>query len=92
MMPRGADRLTLSKMNMGGLGLAMIKGIMRKKSVPSLPQLIASAQAAGVRLVVCTMSMDLMGIKRAELTDGIEEGGVAMYLDRAEAGNVNLFV
>ncbi|MFB3891693.1 MAG: FAD-dependent oxidoreductase [Phycisphaerae bacterium] len=92
MMPRGADELALSKMHMAGMGLAMIKGIMRKKNVASLPELIASARAAGVKLVACTMSMDLMGIKREELIEGIEEGGVAMYLDRAEAGNVNLFI
>jgi peroxiredoxin family protein/TusA-related sulfurtransferase/rhodanese-related sulfurtransferase len=92
MMPRGADRLPLSKMNMGGIGPAMIKGIMRKKNVPSLPEFVASAQNSGVRLVACTMSMDLMGIKPEELIDGVEQGGVAMYLDRAEAGNVNLFI
>ncbi|MHB9035301.1 MAG: FAD-dependent oxidoreductase [Armatimonadota bacterium] len=92
MMPRGADKLKLSQMNMGGMGLAMIKDIMKKKNVASLPELIKSAQKAGVRLVACSMSMDLMGIKREELIDGVEEGGVAMYLDRAEAGNVNLFI
>ncbi|MBP6964176.1 MAG: DsrE/DsrF/DrsH-like family protein [Armatimonadetes bacterium] len=92
MMPRGADKLSLSKMNMGGMGLSMIKGIMRKKNVPSLPEFIESARKSGVRLVACTMSMDLMGIKREELIEGVEEGGVAMYLDRAEAGNVNLFI
>ncbi len=92
MMPRGADKLKLSNMNMGGMGLAMIKGIMKKKNVPSLPELIESAMRSGVKLVVCTMSMDLMGIKREELIDGVEEGGVATYLDRAEAGNVNLFI
>ena len=92
MMPRGPDRLELSKMNMGGMGAAMIKGIMRNKNAASLPELIRSAQQAGVRLVACTMSMDLMGIHREELIDGIEEGGVAMYLNSAEAGNVNLFI
>jgi NADPH-dependent 2,4-dienoyl-CoA reductase/sulfur reductase-like enzyme/peroxiredoxin family protein/rhodanese-related sulfurtransferase/TusA-related sulfurtransferase len=92
MMPRGANKLALSNMNMGGMGLKMIKGIMKKKNVASLPELIASAQASGVRLVACTMSMDLMGIKKEELIDGVEEGGVAMYLDNAEAGNVNLFI
>jgi peroxiredoxin family protein len=60
--------------------------------VPSLPELIASAVQAGVRLVVCTMSMGLMGIHREELIDGIEEGGVAAYLAKAEEGNVNLFI
>jgi peroxiredoxin family protein len=36
--------------------------------------------------------MDLMGIRREELLDGVEEGGVATYLQNAEAGNVNLFI
>jgi NADPH-dependent 2,4-dienoyl-CoA reductase/sulfur reductase-like enzyme/peroxiredoxin family protein/rhodanese-related sulfurtransferase/TusA-related sulfurtransferase len=92
MMPRGAGRTTLSKMNMAGLGTAMIKAIMRKKNVLSLPELIAAAKNSGVHLVACTMTMDLMGIKREELIDGVEEGGVAMYLDRAGSANVNLFI
>jgi NADPH-dependent 2,4-dienoyl-CoA reductase/sulfur reductase-like enzyme/peroxiredoxin family protein/rhodanese-related sulfurtransferase/TusA-related sulfurtransferase len=92
MMPRGAEKTTLSKMNMGGAGTAMIKGIMKKKHVQPLSELIQRAKENGVRLVVCTMTMDLMGIKREELIEGVEEGGVAMYLDRAEASNVNLFI
>ncbi|MBI4865072.1 MAG: DsrE/DsrF/DrsH-like family protein, partial [Candidatus Riflebacteria bacterium] len=92
MMPRGAGRLTLSKMHMAGLGTAMIQGIMREKKVSTLPELIASARQAGVKLVACAMSMDLMGIKREELIDGVELGGVAMYLSHAEAGTVNLFI
>ncbi len=92
MMPRGAGRTTLSKMHMAGMGTAMIKSIMKKKNVLSLPELIAAAQRSGVRLVACTMTMDLMGIKREELIDGVEEGGVAMYLDQAGAANVNLFI
>lgn len=92
MMPRGADKLSMSKMNMGGMGLSMMKGIMKKKNVPSLPECISLAQNGGVKLVACSMSMDLMGIKREELIDGVEEGGVAMYLQNAESGNVNLFI
>jgi NADPH-dependent 2,4-dienoyl-CoA reductase/sulfur reductase-like enzyme/peroxiredoxin family protein/rhodanese-related sulfurtransferase/TusA-related sulfurtransferase len=92
MMPRGAGRLALSKMNFGGLGARMIKGLMRKKNVAGLPDLIESARRAGVRLVACSMSMDLMGLRREELIDGVEEGGVAMYLGAAEQGNVNLFI
>jgi len=77
---------------MGGLGLRMIKGIMARKGVVSLPELIAGAQRSGVRLVACSMSMDLMGIRREELVDGVEEGGVATFLGSAEASNVNLFI
>ncbi|MEN7973521.1 MAG: FAD-dependent oxidoreductase [Verrucomicrobiota bacterium] len=91
MMPKGAKKLGLSQMHMGGIGKAMIEGIMDKKNVDTLPELIASAQANGVKLVVCSMSMDLMGIKREELIDGIEEGGVAMYIDHV-GGNGNLFI
>jgi peroxiredoxin family protein len=92
MMPRGAKRTVLSKMHMMGMGTKMMQGIMRKKNVSSLSELIDSARDNGVRLVACTMSMDLMGIKKEELIDGIEEGGVAMYLNHAEQGNVNLFI
>lgn len=92
MMPRGAEKTRLSKMNMAGLGTQMIKGIMKNKNVLALSELINKAQDNGVRLVACTMTMDLMGIKREELIDGVEEGGVAMYLDRAESANVNLFI
>jgi peroxiredoxin family protein/TusA-related sulfurtransferase len=92
MMPKGADRLALSKMNMAGMGLAMIKGIMRHKNVMTLPELIAQAKLSGVRLVVCTMSMDLMGIKSEELIDGIEEGGVAMYIDHLSRSSAGLFI
>ena len=92
MMPRGAKKTVLSKMNMGGMGTAMMRGIMRNKNVTPLEDLIQSAIDNGVRLVACTMSMDLMGLKREELIDGIEEGGVAMYLNEAEGGNVNLFI
>ncbi len=92
LMPRGAGKTTLSKMNMAGMGTAMMKCIMRKKNVLSLPELIAAAQKSGVRLVACTMTMDLMGIKREELIAGVEEGGVATYLDLAGSANVNLFI
>jgi NADPH-dependent 2,4-dienoyl-CoA reductase/sulfur reductase-like enzyme/peroxiredoxin family protein/rhodanese-related sulfurtransferase/TusA-related sulfurtransferase len=92
MMPRGADKLQLSNMNMGGIGPLMIKGIMKQKNVNSLPEFIQSAQRSGVHMVACTMSMDLMGIKPEELIDGVEYGGVAAYLSSAEQGSVNLFV
>ena len=92
MMPRGATKLKLSKMNMAGMGTQMMQGIMKKKNVLSLPELIETAKQNGVRLVGCTMTMDLMGIRKEELIDGVEEGGVAMYLNQAEAAGVNLFI
>lgn len=92
MMPRGPEKLSLSQMNMGGMGLGMIKGIMRRKQVMPLAELIEEAKRNGVKLVACAMTMDLMGIKRAELIDGVEEGGVAMYVDSLSRSNANLFI
>lgn len=92
MMPRGVDKLGLSKMNFGGAGAAMMKSIMKKKNVNTLPQLLESAQAMGVKMIACTMSMDVMGIKQEEIIDGVEFAGVATYLGEADNANVNLFI
>ncbi|MBY3621815.1 hypothetical protein HGO21_20040 [Acinetobacter sp. CUI P1] len=92
MMPRGANKLGLSKMNFGGLGPQMIKQVMKKHNALSLPQLIELAKEQGVKLVACTMTMDLLGLKQEELMDGIEYAGVAAYLGDASNGKVNLFI
>ncbi|WP_223590259.1 DsrE/DsrF/DrsH-like family protein [Neobacillus bataviensis] len=92
MMPRGADKMGLSKMNFAGFGPKMIKDIMKKHNAMSLPQLIEMAQEQDVKLVACTMTMDLLGLKEEELLDDIEYAGVAAYLADAEEGNVNLFI
>ena len=92
MLPRGARKLKLSKMNMGGMGTAMMKKIMKDKSIDSLEDLIRKAMDNGVKLVACSMSMDVMGIRPEELIDGVEIGGVGTYLGDAEESNVNLFI
>lgn len=92
MMPRGADKMGLSKMNFAGLGPKMIKGVMKKHNAMPLPQLVEMAQEQEVNLVACTMTMDLLGLEKDELFEGIEFAGVAAYLAEAEDGNVNLFI
>lgn len=92
MMPRGTSGLKLSRLNMCGMGGKMIKGIMKKKNVSSLDELIEQARAQGVKFIACSMSMDLMGIKKEELIDGVEVGGVASYLAAAETADTNLFI
>lgn len=92
MMPRGAERLGLSKMQMAGMGPRMIKHVMNKHNALTLTQLIEMAQEQDIKLVSCTMTMDLLGLQKEELLDGIEYAGVAAYLADAEDGNVNLFI
>ncbi|BBB49093.1 CoA-disulfide reductase [Pelolinea submarina] len=92
MMPRGADKLTLSQMHMLGMGTAMIKGIMKKKNVASLPELIKSAMDNGVVIEACQMSMDLMGIQKEELLDGIKTVGVATFIHASDESNATIFI
>jgi len=92
MMPRGADKMGLSKMNLAGFGPKLIKDVMKKHNAMSLPQLIEMAQEQDVKLVACTMTMDLLGLKQEELLESIEYAGVAAYLADASEGNVNLFI
>lgn len=92
MLPRGLGALPLSKMNFLGAGRRMMKHQMASKNLPNLPGLFGAARMAGVRLVVCTMSMDAMGIRAEELIDGVEFGGVADYLASAETTGTNLFI
>lgn len=92
MMPRGVDKMGLSKMNFAGIGPKMIKHVMKKHQAVPLPQLVEMAQEQGVRLVACTMTMDLLGIQKEELMDDIDYGGVAAYIGDAEEANMNLFI
>ena len=92
MMPRGSRKLKLSKMNMGGMGTKMMKRVMREKNVETLENLMKQAIENGVKLVACTMSMDVMGIRKEEIIDGVEFAGVASYLGDAENSDVNLFI
>ncbi len=92
MMPKGADKLALSKLNMFGIGTLMMKYVMKKKNVASLNELIDQAKKNGVKFIACTMSMDIMGIKKEELIDGIEYAGVAKYISESDGANSNLFI
>ncbi len=92
MMPRGTKKAKLSQMNMAGMGTAMIKNIMKKKNVDSLPEMLQTAMDNGVRIQACQMSMDLMGIKREELIDGIEVVGVATMLAASDDSNGVIFI
>lgn len=92
MMPRGSHKLSLSKMNMMGLGTKMIRGVMKSNNVASLEELMQSALDQGVELVACQMSMDVMSIHQEELIDGIKIGGVGYYLGKADQSGINLFI
>ncbi len=94
MLPKGAGDVKLSQMNMGGMGTAMMKSLMKKKNVASLEEMLALAEELGVRIVICEMSMDLMGFQREEMINyqNLEFGGVAKFLEEAGTSKVQLFI
>ncbi|MBW2514644.1 MAG: DsrE/DsrF/DrsH-like family protein [Deltaproteobacteria bacterium] len=94
MLPKGAGKTTLSKMNMGGMGTAMMKALMKKKNVASLEEMIVLAEELGVKIFICEMSMDLMGFKREEMIDyeGKQYVGVATFLAEASDSKIQLFL
>ena len=92
MLPRGSKKLSLSKMNFGGAGAKMIRSVMDKKGINSLEELIEEAINMGVELTACQMTMDMMGLTKDELIDGVEIGGVATMLNDSDNSNMNLFI
>ena len=94
MLPKGTGAVKLSQMNMGGMGTAMMKSLMKKKNVASLEQTLEMAEELDVKIYVCEMSMDLMGFKREEMIDykGLEFCGVAKVLEEANNSRIQLFI
>jgi peroxiredoxin family protein len=94
MLPKGVKKLPLSQMNMAGGGPAMIRYIMKKNGVASVEEMIELSKELGVELNVCTMSMDLLGMKPDELIDypGKTYCGVAKFLETAAPGKITMFL
>jgi peroxiredoxin family protein len=92
MMPTGTRRLGLSKMNFAGMGVPLMKKVMKQANAMTLEELIDSAREQGVKFVACTLSMDILGFKEHDLIDGVEFAGVASYLGEADESNVNMFI
>lgn len=94
MLPKGSSRLKISKMNMGGMGTAMIKGIMKKHKVASLEEMMKTAGELGVEINICEMSMNLMGFKREEMIDypHMTVCGVGTFLSDAQESKIQLFI
>jgi peroxiredoxin family protein len=94
MLPKGVKKLPLSQMNMAGGGPAMIRYVMKKNGVASVEEMIELSKELGVELNVCTMSMDLLGMKPDELIDYPNKTycGVAKFLETAAPGKITMFL
>jgi peroxiredoxin family protein len=70
----------------------MMKDMMKKKGVATIPELRSLAIEAGVRMIACQMTMDLFEYKLEDMVEGIELGGAAAYIEVATQSEINLFI
>jgi len=94
MLPSGSRKLPLSKMQMLGIGPPMIRAVMKSRNVASLEKLMQDAGELGVRIHVCTMSMDVMGLKAEEFIDypNIDYVGVGSFIGMADRARQCFFL
>jgi peroxiredoxin family protein len=75
---------------MTAMATGMMNSWMKKANVVKLSQFLEMAQEMNVRLIACQMSMDVMGIKKEDLIDGIEVAGAAAFLEFASHNAITL--
>jgi peroxiredoxin family protein len=93
LMNRGGDmHLKLSKMNFAGAGPAMMNHLAGEHHVASPHELLEMAKELGVKLIPCQMTMDMLGLKRDDLIDGIEEPAGATKALADAQGAITLFI
>jgi len=92
MTPSGTLELGVSKMNYFGIGARLFRSMMKERQVASLEEMFTMARDLGVTMTACGMSMDVMGIERDELIEGLEYGGVGTYLSKAASSRLALFI
>jgi len=71
---------------------SMMKNLIKKKGVASIPELREAAIESDIEMVGCQMTLDLFELDRKDLIDGIEIGGAATYMEKALKSDINLFI
>ncbi len=70
----------------------MMKNLIKKKGIASIPELRAAAIDADVEIIGCQMTLDLFEMKKEDLIDGIQLAGAATYMENALKSEINLFI
>lgn len=75
---------------MTAMATSMMHGWMDRAHVAKISELLEIAIESGVKLIACQMTMDVMGIKKEDLLDGVEIGGAATFLEFASRNAITL--
>ena len=94
MLPKGKNKLKLSRLNMAGMGPVLIKSLMKEQGVLSLDEMFIQAGELGIEITVCEMSMQLMGFNKEEMIDypHLRYAGAATFVSDAGASSAQLFI
>jgi peroxiredoxin family protein len=88
-MMGGKNKRPLSKFNFAGMGPKLMQGIMKKKNIKNLNEMMQDAISLGVKMYACEMAMNVMGITKEDLIENLEGiVGVASFLANAEGGQI----
>ncbi len=90
----GISHLKMSKMNFLGMGPWMIGRLSKQYNVASPTELLEAAQLMGVEFIPCQMTMDMFGLKREDMIEGLgEPAGAATVIElMTQPGTASLFI
>jgi peroxiredoxin family protein len=89
----GISHRKLSKMNFLGMGPWMMGTLAKQYGVAKPKELLEAAQALGVEFMPCQMTMDMFGLKRDDMIDGLGEPvGAATVIELLSNGAAPLFI
>jgi len=89
-MPMPVPNLIGALPGMTAMATSMMKSMIKKNGVASVPELISLCQETGVRLIACQMTMDLFGFKKEDMIDGLEYAGAATFMEYAANSQIHL--
>jgi peroxiredoxin family protein len=89
----GIDHVRLSRMNFLGMGPWMIRKLSKRYHVATPRELLEAAQAMGVEFIPCQMTMDMFGLRREDMIDGLgEPAGAATVVELMTHAEASLFI
>jgi peroxiredoxin family protein len=89
----GIDHVKLSKMNFLGMGPWMIRKLSKQYNVATPRELLEAAQLMGVEFIPCQMTMDMFGLTREDMIDGLgEPAGAATVIELMTHADASLFI
>lgn len=89
-MPMPVPNIIGAIPGMTSVATSMMKSMIKKNGIATIPELISLCQETGVKMIACQMTMDLFGFKKEDMIDGIEYAGAAAFLDFAADSDIHL--